>query len=132
MNNIGSLYESVCFANHYSILFLEKRHPTLHTFFSVFFYLSNSNNAAVSATINFLGSTDGGATYPILLRTRTVTVLPRSGSNLASAFPPLIAWIQPQPAVVPIQVKVQVFADVGGVLSVESGSTIGVNHFYKD
>ena len=113
-----------------TVLEIKQRHPSKLSRLIVNFVLSNSHNSAVQITVNLRVSTDGGITYPIIANTETFSVLPKSGSSNATIFPSIGEWVSPQPSIVPVHLKVQVFSSVSGVISVEPGTTFNLNGLY--
>lgn len=114
-----------------TILEVKQRHPLKLSPLTINFVLSNSHNAGVSVTVILRVSVDGGATYPVIANTETFNVLPKSGSTDSSAFPYIGEWVSPQPSLVSVFLKVQVFASVAAVVSVNSGSVFNLNGVYK-
>lgn len=114
-----------------SILSVLKRHPTDFSELNLILALSNSHNSGVNVTINMRVSTDGGATFPIIVNTETFSMLPKAGPNNSSAFPFMNEWISPMPSQVPVFLKIQVFADVTNVVNVEPGSVFVIKGKHK-
>jgi hypothetical protein len=114
-----------------TILSILQRHPTKNSRILYNFVLTNSSNSAVNVTVNIRASIDGGLTYPVIANTETFPMLPKSGGDNASSFPSIGEWISDQPSLVPVFVKVQVFADITNVVTVEPGSTLNLDGRYK-
>lgn len=114
-----------------TVLTISERHPTKLSRLIVDLVTANSHNASVTITVNLLVSVDGGTTFPIVANTQTFPLLPKSGSSDSVVFPSIGEWVSPQPSGVPVKLKVQIFADVTSVVSVESGSTFNLDGAHK-
>jgi len=114
-----------------TILSILQRHPTKFSELNAFFVFTNSHNSSVNVTVNFRVSIDGGATFPIIANSETFPMLPRSGAVPSSVFPAMNEWVSPQPSIVPVLFKIQVFADVAGVVTVEPGCVLAVKGIFE-
>jgi len=109
---------------------VKQRHPAKYSPLGVLLVLTNTHNSGVNVTINLRKSTDGGATYPTIANTETFPMLPKSGATDSSFAIPIGHWLLPKPESVPIFFKVQVFADVTNVVTIEAGSNLNANGVY--